>query len=276
MEEIFFEVVGSEFEDSTSENSESDHDETDHDRISKGEFDDNTSFERGCAVYSAVATDRTLRELFRGNEDVVFLHPFYLDELDPSQQLDMLQWLENTANMATLPRLQTKSGRLHDDFRWLLENRYDRVLDLLRAHWDVYKPLMTDKIKQTLMEYAFPCLSGADVALQDTFLPLPTLLKASREYCQTSRCSFLVLTDAEPGAWDFLSFFRVGKRQNLKFYLWILKQPEFMTRTTIRGAKNLYLMIQDEGLGRESRDQVRYGETMSDYCKSCFTGRLQN
>lgn len=211
----------------------------------------------GKRVYPPVLASDQLRDLFSGYENVVFLHPGYLQGLDPPQGSHLIEWLEDSASVSKIPRLRSKSGQIHSDFLWLLENKRERILGVLRTNWSNYKPMMTDKIKQKLAQHPFPCVSGECAPLQNTFLPLPQLMQKCQEVCGTPSCSFLALPDDQPDNWTILSQFGVGTKEDLDFYLWILRQPQFKTGTSVERAKKLYYGVQSMAKTSSRQEKVR-------------------
>ncbi|KAF2187468.1 hypothetical protein K469DRAFT_772048 [Zopfia rhizophila CBS 207.26] len=107
--------------------------------------ENNGPFRRGVRIYPPVSADDELRDLFSGYKNAVFLHPGYLQGLVPSQESHLIEWLEDSANICKMPRLCSESGGMHDDFLWLLENKIERILGVLRTNWSNYNPIMTDE-----------------------------------------------------------------------------------------------------------------------------------
>jgi hypothetical protein len=204
-------------------------------------------FRKGINLYTDKPGENKLCDLFSGYEDAHFLHSDYFKDLDSIQKKEFIEWLELSAKIATVPRIGTSLsvfGSIHKDFLWLLQNKRDRVLSILRKNWKHYITQMSSSIESQLMMHDFICQSGDRVPLRETYLPLPRLVERSRELCGTASCSFLSLPDGEPTEWMFLSRFGVGTAENLEFYLWLLKQPQFKTGSTVERSKKLYCEIQ--------------------------------
>jgi hypothetical protein len=218
--------------------------------------DQNSSlFRKGPQCYANGSAEDELCDLFSGCENAFFLHPDYFQGLSHSQKNDFVQWLATFADVATLPRFRSQSGSLHDDFLWLLQNRSDRVLGVLRRHWNHYCSQITNEIKSQLAGHRVLCQSGDRIPLRETFIPISPLLEKSQEFCGTSSCPFVVLPDGPTSEWTFLSQFDVGTAENLEFYLWILAQPRFKTGSDVEKAKKLYCEIQS--LASYNVDKVR-------------------
>lgn len=207
---------------------------------SAGEF-----LQRGTEVYADVTLGGELKQLFSGYSDAYFLNNDYFAQLGPFERVGLAEWLKDVANVALIPRLisSTSSG-LHRDFEWLLSNRREQVLRILRQHWCLYKKCMTSIAKDTLAGHEFVCKSEDQIALRKTYLPFPRLLEKAQEFGYAEYCNFLVLPNGDPNGWTFLSDFGVGQDEGLDFYLWILNQPGYKRHMDINRSKKLFLAIQ--------------------------------
>lgn len=202
------------------------------------------SFLKGSDLYMDSLGSTELSELFSGYSDALFLHSDYFQDLPATEKRQFIEWLEFGADIATVPRLTTQYGELHDDFRWVLDNRSDRVLDIIRRHWDVYRSKVTSQVQQQFARCTFLCRTGNLVFLRQSFIPLPGLVQKSHELCGSDSCSFLELSGCPLEDWKFLSKFNVGTEDNLDFYLWILEQPGFKINPSVERSKKLYFEIQ--------------------------------
>lgn len=216
-----------------------------------------SQFWKGSRIYAHGPSSSELVELFSGYEEARFLHPAYFQDLHGMEKWQFIDWLESTVDIATVPRLRTGSDGMHADFRWLLENRNDRILDIIRRHWDIYSSQVTSQIKLQLADSSFLCQTETPVSLRHSFIPLPDLVESSREICGSDPCSFLVLSGGVPGDWKFLSEFGVGTKDNLDFYLWILEQPGFKANPSVERAKKLYSKIQERTGSSAEKLRVR-------------------
>ncbi|OBT52528.1 hypothetical protein VE04_07127, partial [Pseudogymnoascus sp. 24MN13] len=215
------------------------------------------SFLKGSDLYTDSPPSTELSELFSGYGDARFLHPDYFQDLHAIEKRQFIDWLKSEADIATVPRLTTQYDGLHDDFRWILENRSDRVLDIIRRHWDVYSSKVTSQIQRQVARRTFLCQTGNLVPLRQSFIPLPGLVQKSHELCGSDSCSFLVLSGCLPRDWRFLSTFDVGTEDNLDFYLWILEQPGFKVNPSVERAKRLYSEIQSRAGSNAEKVSVR-------------------
>lgn len=202
------------------------------------------SYLKGSDLYTDSPASTELSELFSEYRDGRFLHPDYFQDLHDIEKCQFIDWLESEADIATVPRLTTQYGGLHNDFRWILDNRCDRVLDIIRQHWDVYSSKVTIQVVQQFARRTFVCRTGNLVFLHQSFIPLPGLVQKSHELCGSDSCSFLELSGCPLEDWKFLSKFNVGTKDNLDFYLWLLEQPGFKVNPSVERAKKLYSAIQ--------------------------------
>lgn len=82
-------------------------------------------------------------------------------------------------------------------------------------------------------------------------------MQKCQEVCGTPSCSFLALPDDQPDNWTILSQFGVGTKEDLDFYLWILRQPQFKTGTSVERAKKLYYGVQSMAKTSSRQEKVR-------------------
>jgi hypothetical protein len=214
-------------------------------------------FLKGHNVYAELSAKSDVGKLFAGYDRAYYLSSSYFQCFNSVKRASFIQWLRETTGVATLPRLWTGTSKMHEDFRWLLQNRPDRALDILRRHWDTYEPKLNDEIAQEIANTKFRCQGGAEVLLCETFIPVANLVEKTRAFCDTESWSFLVLSNDRPEEWTFLSRFDVGLTEGINFYLWILKQPAFKVHTSVAKTKNLYCKIQEFGLDSSDRKMIR-------------------
>ena len=214
-------------------------------------------FYKGSRLYMENLPSRELAELFSTYEDALFLRSDYFQDFNGMEKGLFINWLKSTADIATVPRFKTQSNALHADFRWLLNNRNDHVLGIIRRYWDIYSSQVTSPIKQEIADHSFLCQTQNAVPLRQCFIPLPNLVEQSRELCGSDSCSFLTLSSGLPSDWRFLAEFDVGTEDNLDFYLWILKQPGFKANPSVERAKKLYLEIQSRAGSNADKVKVR-------------------
>lgn len=201
--------------------------------------------QRGTSVYADISIVGKLEQLFSDYSDAYFLNDDYFAELNLFEGAKLAKWLSETANVALAPRfISNYSHELHRDFEWLLANKSDHVLAILRQNWVLYKKCITRKAKDTLAGHEFMCKSGDRVALRKTYIPFPNLLEQTQKFGSTDGFDFLELPSGDPKDWRFLSSLGVGVDEGLDFYLWILNQDGFESHTDIDKSKQLYLEIQ--------------------------------
>jgi hypothetical protein len=214
--------------------------------------------QRGISTYADISVGGELRQLFSSYSEAYFLKDHYFAELDASEKANFVEWLNETANVALVPRLiATYSYELHSDFRWLLDNQNDRVLALLYQYWSLYNKCMTNTAREALAGHEFLCRSGGRAALRKTYMPLSNLIENTQAFGKANDCHFLVLPDGDPRDWKFLSSLGVGLDDGLDFYLWILNQSGFKNNMNVDKSKQLYLAIQLRAFSPIEEEKVR-------------------
>ena len=215
-------------------------------------------FTKGTSTYADISIGNELQLLFSGYSMAHFLDDRYFAELNPFQKAKLAEWLCETAGVALAPRLITAdSDVLHNDFKWLLDNKDDQVLAILRQHWSLYKKDMTEKAKDTLAGHKFMCKSGDRAALSTTYLPLPALVEKTRAFGNADDCHFLDLPSGDPRDYKFLSSLGVGRNDDLDFNLWLLNQTGFREQRDIAKSKRLYLAIQSHAFSPTEESKVK-------------------
>jgi hypothetical protein len=199
-------------------------------------------FRDGTSIYADILATGDLKQLFTGYKDFHHMDDAYFAKIKPEFKAKFAGWLAESAGVVVAPRLVTSDGDdLHVDFKWLLENKGDHVLKLLRQHWDSYseseKAMLKDKLANE-----FICRSGRRAVLSGTYLPFPKLLDRVREFGNPDRLPFLELPSGKPEDWEFLRALGVRAKEGLRFYLWIL---HYLTESIdIQKIKQLYQKIQ--------------------------------
>jgi hypothetical protein len=214
--------------------------------------------QRGTSAYADISVGGELQQLFSGSSDAHFLDGHYFAELDPFERAEFAEWLRKTASVALAPRfISTYSHGLHRDFVWLLANKSDQVLAILRQHWSLYNKCMTNTARDTLAGHEFMCKSGNRAVLRKTYIPFPQLLEKTQVFGYADDCHFLALPSGDPKDWKFLSSLGVGLDEGLDFYLWILNQSGFKRHIDIDKSKKLYLAIQSRAFSPPEELKVK-------------------
>jgi hypothetical protein len=215
----------------------------------------------GRSTYADISATGDLKQLFSGHDNAHFMRNDYFAELEPRSKIQFAKWLGKTTGVAMAPRLVTRRGHdLHTDFEWLLNNKKDHVLELLRQNWDSYSKSERMTAGDTLVDREFMCRSGHLAALGGVYLPLPELMKRAEDLGDVNHLTFLNLPGGEPKDWKFLSNLGVGVAEEPVFYLQILCQlPE---SGNIQKAKQLYLAIQSSAAPRDY-EIIRYVHTVT-------------
>ncbi|KAF2176591.1 hypothetical protein K469DRAFT_698364 [Zopfia rhizophila CBS 207.26] len=215
-------------------------------------------YERGKDIYAALPGDVELRETLEGCENIWFLDMAHFEGLSESKACEFVGWLKNCTGVATAPRLSGINGSMHSNFRWIMNNKGNQVLRLLKKYWGEYSVQLTQAIIQDIQSHRVSCSPDGTanfIQLYRTFLPLQNLVEESRRFCGASVCSFLFLQDGQPTDWRFLERFGVRLADDVHFYLWILPQNAFQQDCTLEKAKALYVRIQERAWN--DREAVR-------------------
>ncbi|KAF2276420.1 uncharacterized protein EI97DRAFT_458354 [Westerdykella ornata] len=212
----------------------------------------------GTSTYADISVDGELQQLFSGYSKAHFLDYRYFAELNPFERAKLAEWLSETASVALAPRfIATDSCGLHRDFEWLLANKSDQVLAILRQHWSLYNKDMTKTAKGTLARHEFMCKSGDRAALRKTYIPFPKLVEKTQAFGDADDCHFLALPSGDLEDWKFLSSLGVGLDEGLDFYLWVLNQSGFEEHLDVDKSKQLYLAIQSQAFSPAEKKKVK-------------------
>jgi hypothetical protein len=228
----------------------------------------------GRSIYADISATGDLKQLFSSYNNAHFMRNGYFAELEPQIKTKFAKWLGKTTGVAMAPRLVTRRGHdLHTDFEWLLNNKKDSVLDVLRQNWGLYDNSEKTSAEDILAGQEFMCRSGHLAPLKATYLPLPKLIRKAEDLGDVSKLKFLNLPGGEPKDWKFLSNLGVGVAEDLVFYLWILNQlPE---SGNLQKAKQLYLAIQSSAAPGDY-EIIRYVHTAMRLLRAspkCLDGR---
>jgi len=168
----------------------------------------------------------------RSTERVVhIIHPAYMKfdaPISPPHNLSWSAWLQKNAKILDSPRLVNKRNPLKpsDLFLWIIENRIDSVLGLLKTHWHTYQKLMSPEIVDLLQGFEFECINGY-ACLKDTLVPLPELVNTAKDLKVHDEMRFLTLPPEfeleSVEDWLFLKMLGAGVAVDLKFYLEALR-----------------------------------------------------
>jgi hypothetical protein len=213
---------------------------------------------KGTSTYANISSGGKLQKLFSGNSEIDFLHEDYFVDLNPTERVVFAEWLRQTAEVALAPRfIAASSHEIHADFKWLLDNRSDRVLATLRQNWSMYKEIITRKARDTLANHEFLCWSGSAAALGKTRIPLHTLVQKTKAFGKVSNYHFLALPSGDPEDWKFLSDLSVDLDDGLSYFLWVLCQSGFQEHVDVDKSKKLYLEIQSRAFSPSEKDRVK-------------------
>ena len=112
--------------------------------------------------------------------DAHFINKKYLGVIPPESHrfgLSWREWLVKFAEIRAVPRLVSpKDGaKISEIFVHIMENRKERLVGTLKAHWSSYSGSMKDEIIGSLSKARVPCEGATEESLGRTYLPLPHL-----------------------------------------------------------------------------------------------------
>ena len=145
-------------------------------------------------------------------------------------------------------------------FRYIIEERPEKLLGTLKAHWDTYSAVMSTSLASKISDAVVPNTNIVSKALKETFIPSETLTIICGEFLDIHEFPFLTL-EKEPKieGWKFLSVFDVGIEDSLDFWLEILYYCK-LSKGPFR--YEIYEVIQRKiwelGTSTEDINRVRY------------------
>ena len=190
---------------------------------------------------------------------VDYLHDEYLESLRPDiipNGRSWIDWLEKTAKIRRIPEV-CLTGRcaLSKEFRYLIENRSDDVLGVLKHGWPSYQSQINATLKEELKFCNMLLVNGTKMPLKCTYLPFPKLKKITSELGILDSFPFIAISeplkDEEQAAWSFLGLLQVGTEANLDFYLCALEtfkrlNPVLLTASVRDQLVRIYTNIQSK------------------------------
>jgi hypothetical protein len=162
-----------------------------------------------------------------------FLHGEY--RVEPENRGRWLEWLEKCMNLSILPRLvqtQTQAPRnfeIASDFVYITQHRHtSEFLLLLRDHWRHYSDWLEEderpsneniasskkRLREKLGTIRVECVRGGSAPLNETFLPLPELMREAGAAVQ-----FVDVPEPEDDRWSRLKRIGIGIEGDVRFYL---------------------------------------------------------
>ena len=207
---------------------------------------------------------------------VHYLNSAYLAAAIPTphhRKLTWEEWLEFRADVRRVPRLsctptQTEPSKVSNLFVYIIENRSDKLVGTLKAHWSSYQGLMTPEVTVTLSQAMVPCENGDRKQLQKSFLPLPSLERICEKRNVPQSFPFLrlpiELKEGEQHEWNFLEKFGVVCQQNRDFHLECLRlvvranqESQGMSSKSLSNLIEIYQDIEEYGSGC-SYEPIKY------------------
>jgi hypothetical protein len=163
---------------------------------------------------------------------VPYLNSGYLHQFSPARRrngLTWLDWLQKGPGVRRNLRLKYRAGSLSPEFRHLLHYRPEKILNVLKADWAVYRPDLSHSIEDEISQAEVLCQDSRLAVLSSTYFPTSSLLEKAQELGISQVFPFVRISDlAEDDAtfedWRFLNRFGVKFEVNLTFYLSVLQQ----------------------------------------------------
>ncbi|OJI95845.1 hypothetical protein ASPVEDRAFT_119596 [Aspergillus versicolor CBS 583.65] len=145
---------------------------------------------------------------------VCFLHPSYTTDFQ--NDTAWKSWLEDTCCIRTVPRLETldSPGRPSDILKCIVRYLPDRLIGILKVHWDTYEKELANASPATVsyIKAALVPTACGKVPLEDTYLGLPEMTDIWSDSLK-DKFPFLSIpsmwASGEKVNWEFLSRFGV-------------------------------------------------------------------
>ena len=209
--------------------------------------------------------------------NIHIIHPAYMESKDATSifhALSWKNWLHKHARVLESPRLIDSHNplKLSDLFTWIIKERRDAFLGILKTHWKTYSNFMKPEIVAALQRVKLKCNDEHDAFLQDTFVPLPELLNVAANLGVKKNVRFLRLpsefSEESPEGWYFLKTFGAGVSADLSFYLEALRAityNDLASRRLLRPTLlNIYAAI-EERAQVDDYTRLRYVSTQCLY-----------
>ncbi|KAF4630462.1 hypothetical protein G7Y89_g7676 [Cudoniella acicularis] len=226
-------------------------------------YDESGRHAKGDKLYIHDNARYSATDLLRGgNVSAEFLSSEYGTSNVPSgARREFIQWLLNNTALTTIPRIK-RAGDMSPEFSYILRHHSNKVINILRCHWQIYQNDINENIRAVLANHPVNCSDGGDPVLRPikhSYLPDPRLQQKSSELCTlTPGVEFIVIEDYSPIYWAFLTNFCAGNAPDLRFYLWVGLQAQFRQGCDIIHAKKLLQYISEaEVINGENRALMR-------------------
>lgn len=165
---------------------------------------------------------------------VPYLNSGYLHLFNPTQRrngLTWLDWLQKGPGVRRNLRLRYRAGSLSPEFRHLLHYRPEKILNVLKADWTVYRRDMSHGIEDEISQSEVLCRNSSLAVLSSAYFPTPSLMAKAQELGVSQvfplvKIPSLAEDDITFEDWRFLNRFGVQFEVNLNFYLSVLQQHE--------------------------------------------------
>lgn len=144
--------------------------------------------------------------------------------LGQSSQSKWDRWLEECVGIQLYPPIAdyTNPQKMSSIFHCLSQERPEKFLGALRAHWKFYASEMNAELVKAISSVRVPCADGTRATLSESYLP--TLESFSKPFLEDENFPFLELhPKADDQTWSFLEMFGVRSSDDIDFYLALLE-----------------------------------------------------
>ncbi|KAI5782042.1 hypothetical protein DFH27DRAFT_656493 [Peziza echinospora] len=181
---------------------------------------------RGRDIYMDIPNSKGrlgIKELFANVPDINILASEYFDGMDLKKP--WIQWLKSFLALPTRPRLEF-NGNLSPEFIKLSQTLpTPKLLQFLKENWNHYDKTktLTPQIRKQLEELRVDVKSGARVMLKETCVPTASLNDNRWQNVVPMHFLDIDLHVNKSDYWDFLSNLHVKTKDDIEFYLEILR-----------------------------------------------------
>jgi hypothetical protein len=159
------------------------------------------------------------------------------------------EWLRQRAEIKLEPQLRSKkqTTSMSPELKYIAEKMPHYLLGVLEHDWFQYK--RSEEWDKYIKETEVPILeSPNERSLETTFLPLPSLQRIVKELRLSNQFGFLEeldgMTEVESVKWDFLKQFGVGVKDDLHFWLTLLRRAKNAENVQKSAVFKIYTRLQ--------------------------------
>lgn len=180
---------------------------------------------------------------------VKFLHPSYplvLSHRAKTDHISWKDWMSGFLGISDVPQLEGSSTvglpSLSRVLLYISKHKPERLLGMLMAHWKMYEQNMSLSISSLISNLEVPSRISMK-RLRETYVPRQLLTDQCAKYIDCNKFPFLRLpNNSDPESWGFLECFKVELKDDIHFYLAILRSC--ISSNAIDRVNKLYEAIQ--------------------------------